>query len=243
MENIAYIALSHQTALKRQMQMTANNVANMSTPAFKAQDILFNEYLVEPEKSDALSMVLDFGTFRRIEQGPMQRTENPLDVAIQGNGYFVVDTGEQDGERYTRAGNFALNDRSELVTQNGHKVMGDGGPILIPEGDSNIMINKDGTVSTRQSGIIGKLRTVRFDNDQNLLEEGNNLYRADKEDLEPATDITLYQGMLEGSNVQPIKEMNRMIEISRAYQSTQNLIKTDHDRQRSAISQLTRPSN
>lgn len=239
MENVAYVALSHQTALERQMAVTANNVANMSTPAFKAQDILFNEYLVEPKKSDDISMVSDFATFRRTQQGPMQTTGNPLDLALQGNGYFVIETA--DGQQYTRAGNFALNDKAELVTQNGRIVLSDSGPLVVPPGDTQLVISKDGTVSTHESGVLGRLQLASFENDQELLEVGDGLYKAEGLKVLPAENTTIHQSMLEGSNVEPIKEMNRMIEISRAYQSAQRLLQTDHDRQRNVISRLTSP--
>lgn len=246
MENIAYVALSLQTVLNRQMQITANNVANMSTAGYKAQGVLFNEELTkaqgEIENNGKLSMVLDHGTFRRVEQGPLQQTGNPLDLALEGSGFFAIDTA--NGTRYARAGNFSLDREGQIVTQNGNPVLSDGGqPITIPQGDTQIMIANDGTLSTAESGILGRIGVMRFDDEQKMLENGNGLYDANGEVAIPAENTNVLQFMLEGSNVQPILEMNKMIEIVRNYQQTQRLLQTDHERQRNVISRLTQNVN
>jgi len=246
MENIAYVALSLQTVLNRQMQVTANNVANMSTAGYKAQGVLFNEELTkaqgEIENNGKLSMVLDHGTFRRVEQGPLQQTGNPLDLALEGSGFFEIQTPQ--GPRYARAGNFSLDRDGQIVTQSGYPVASDGGqPITIPQGDTQIMIANDGTLTTAESGIIGRVGVMRFDDEQKLLEQGEGLYAANGEVPTAAENTKILQFMLEGSNVQPILEMNKMIEIVRNYQQTQRLLQTDHERQRNVISRLTQSVN
>jgi len=242
MENIAYVALSLQTVLNRQMQVTANNVANMSTAGYKAQGVLFNEELAKAQGSEKLSMVLDHGTFRRVEQGPLQQTGNPLDLALEGSGFFEIQTPQ--GPRYARAGNFSLDSEGQIVTQNGNPVLSDGGqPITIPQGDSQIIIAKDGTLTTAESGILGRVGVMRFNDEQKLLEQGEGLYAANGEVPTPAENTKILQFMLEGSNVQPILEMNKMIEIVRNYQQTQRLIQTDHERQRNVITRLTQNTN
>ncbi len=241
MENISYVGLSHQTALKKQLDVTANNIANMSTPGFKGQEVLFNEYLITPnnDQKDELSMVMDYATFRDTQQGTLQQTGNPLDIALQGDGYFVIETDEDDN--YTRAGNFSLNNEGEVVTQTGRIVKSsDGGAIIIPAGDTNISIDKKGFVSTRESGAIGQLKVVRFDSEQELLLMGNGLYASKTQEPLDADETQVIQNMLEGSNIQPITEMNSMIEVLRSYQSVQNMLQKDHERQRSTISRLTR---
>lgn len=242
MENIAYVALSLQTVLNRQMQVTANNVANMSTAGYKAQGVLFNEELTKAQGGEKLSMVLDHGTFRRVEQGPLQQTGNPLDLALEGSGFFEIETAQ--GARYTRAGNFSLDMEGRIVTQNGNPVLSDGGqPITIPQGDTQIMIANDGTISTAESGIIGRVGVMRFADEQKIIEEGHGLYNANAEVPVQAENTKVLQSMLEGSNVQPVLEMNRMIEIVRNYQQTQRLLQTDHERQRNVISRLTQNAN
>lgn len=238
MENIGYIGLSLEKALKVQMDAVANNVANMSTPAYKAQRVLFSEYLAGTGGGgDKISSVLDLGTYRDDAQGALRQTFNKLDVALEGEGFFAVQT--PDGERYTRAGNFVLNAQRELVTAQGYQVSGSGGPIVIPEGETNITITEEGAVST-ENGEVGKLRVVSFTNSQNLIEKGDGLYEA-AGGLSPSdtTDVKVLQGMVEGSNVQPIVETNRMIEILRTYQNVQRMLQADHDRQRNMISKLT----
>ncbi len=243
MENTAYVALSRQTALNRQMQVTANNIANMTTAGFKSQGVLFNEYLVDtPQRGETLSMVSDTATFRRIEQGPLQQTSNPLDLALEGAGYFIVETAE--GDAYSRAGNFSLNNEGEIVTQGGRRVLSeDGAPVVIPEGDTQIGITRDGIVTTQESGIIGTIGVVRFENEQELTAAGDGLYyNPEGQAPLPAEGTKIVQFMLEGSNVQPVLEMNRMIEITRSYQATQRLLQNDHERQRNLIGRLTQNS-
>lgn len=237
MENITYIGLSLQKALKVQMDTVANNIANMSTTGYKNQNVIFSEYMAGSGEGEKISEVLDLGTYRDTTQGPLKQTFNKLDMAIEGEGYFAVQTPE--GERYTRAGNFVLNGQRELVTQQGYQVMGSGGPIVIPEGENQISVTEEGTIST-ENGEIGKIRVVSFKNDQSLTEVGGGLYEAGGgQSPADTTEAKVHQGMLESSNVQPIVEMNRMIEVLRTYQNVQKVLQADHDRQRSMISKLT----
>lgn len=237
MENITYVGLSLQKALKVQMDAVANNIANMSTTGYKTQNVIFSEYLAGSDEGGKISEVLDLGTYRDASQGPLKQTFNKFDMAIEGDGYFAVQT--PDGERYTRAGNFTLNAQRQLVTPQGDPVMGSGGPIVIPEGETQVVVSKEGTIST-ENGEIGKIRVVSFNDPQSLTEVGGGLYEAGGgETPANAQEVKVHQGMLESSNVQPIVEMNRMIEILRTYQNVQKVLQADHDRQRSMISKLT----
>ncbi len=242
MENIAYVGLSHQIALKKQLDITANNVANMTTPGFKSQEILFNEYLAEIKdtgKKEDLSMVVNHGSFRDTSQGVLKQTGNPLDLALQGDGFFVIEMNNDDN--YTRAGNFSLNSNGEIVTQNGRIVLSsENGPIVIPKNNTGITIDKNGVVSTRETLNIGKLKIVRFEDEQKLIEKGDGLYEAGTQEPLDTADTIVRQGAIEGSNVQPILEMNKMIEILRSYQKVQSLLQKDHERQRAAISKLSK---
>lgn len=237
MENISYVGLSHQMALQQQMDLVSNNIANMTTPGYKSQEMLFLEYLVEPEDGENLSQVLDQSSYRRTEQGTFKQTFNPLDLAISGDGYFAVET--RQGVRYTRAGNFALNNEGTIVNTKGHALLDQNGqPLKVPEGDTQITITADGSLSS-ESGEIGKIKLVTFENPQDMSELGNGLYDMIEAEEIPDDESQVIQGAIESSNVQPIAEMTKMIEILRTYQSVARIMQNDHDRQRSAIRTLT----
>lgn len=231
-------------ALKTKVDVIANNIANMSTTGFKRQRMVFDEFLVKPHQvnprnSGPYDMVVDAGTYRQTEQGALQRTDNALDVALQGEGYFSVET--EAGVRYTRAGNFSLNDQRELVTQSGQRVLGtNGNEITMPLGASQITITADGTVNT-DAGQAGQLQVTQFTRPQEMVEEGNGLYSTAEAGVD-AEDTSILQGMLEKSNVQPIREMTDMIEAMRAYQSVVQILQSDHERQRTANQRLSRIS-
>lgn len=238
MENLSYIGLSQQMALHHLMEVTANNMANMSTPGYKSQDVLFKEYLNKTNDSEGkISQVQDVGTFRDLSQGPITHTGNKLDAAIDGEGYFAVQTA--GGIRYTRGGSFSFNDKGEIVTQSGNTVLSSSnGPLAMQQGATRLTIMQNGEVSS-EKGTIGKLKVVSFDDAQQLLPIGGGLYEATGAAEQPVARPHVIQGALEGSNVQPIVEMNRMIEVMRLYQSAQNMIMNDHDMQRSMIQKLT----
>jgi len=240
MDNISGINTSRQNMLRSMMDITANNIANMTTPGFMAQNMLFKEMVQKTDERGGggkISSVGSNGSYRDLSQGQFTQTHNPLDAAIDGEGYFVVDT--PDGTRYTRTGNFSLDNTGALVTKDKYKVQGEGGPINIPQGATNIQINKDGTINT-DKGSAGKLKLVKFQDEQGIQYIGGNLYSVEDQQAQPVAKPHIEQGMLEGSNVNPIFEMNKMIELLRTYQSTQNIINTDHDMMLNTIDKLTR---
>lgn len=242
MENSIYIGLSRQRALQEQMDTVANNIANLNTPGYRQNNMVFLEYLykqrnAEKAGNDSVSMVHDYGQFMNTENGPLRRTENPLDVALQGPGFFGVQT--PDGVQYSRAGNFQLNGNRELVTGSGMLVAdAGGGTIAIPEDATEIIIARDGTVSTNQ-GELAQIMVVEFENPQDLVAQGNGLYKTEAA-ANPAENTTALQGMIESSNVNAVLEMTRMIDVSRAYQSAQRMLQGEHDRQRGMIQTLTK---
>jgi len=239
MDNISYIGLSRQMALQSLMEVTANNMANMNTPGFKSQNMLFSEELGKTRGGmDKVSQVKNAGSYRNLSQGPLTQTSNNLDFAIQGDGYFAVQTAA--GVRYTRAGSFSLNNQGEIVDKAGHKALGDNGnPLTVPAGAAHITMTDSGDLSS-EKGSIGKLKVVTFSNLQDLSPIGDNLYYAGNAKEVSVARPQLAQGMLEGSNVQPILEMNKMTELLRMYQSTQNILNNDHDMIRGMIQKLTR---
>jgi flagellar basal-body rod protein FlgF len=238
MENPIYIGVSRQVVLRRQMDLVANNIANMNTPGYRAQNMVFGEYVTDPRGNpDPVSMVYDVGQFQVTRQGPVKVTGNPLDVALNGPGYFGVQTPE--GMRYTRAGNFERNVAGELVTPEGYPVASaGGGNIIIPREAGNVKISDSGFISTNE-GQIGQLMVVEFENEQSLDPVGNNVY-ATEEQGTPAVNTTVTQGAREGSNVQSVLEITRMIEVLRDYQAVHRSVQSEHERQRSAIQTLTK---
>src|ERR1700730_1582066 len=182
MENALLVGLSRQTLLERQLDVVANNVANVNTTGYKADSSLFEEFLASGAHEDnfvggdrRISSVQDRGTFRDFAQGAMEQTKNPLDVAISGSAFLAVQT--PAGERYTRDGGLQLNNQGQLVTIAGNPVLGTSGPIVFQPTDHDINISPDGTITvvegnTRTDSIRGKLRLVSFADAQKLLHKG-----------------------------------------------------------------------
>lgn len=236
MENSLTIALARQSVLERQMDVIATNLANVNTAAFKAENMIFKEVLEETAEGEFISIVHDVSFMRDMNEGPMLGTNSPLDMAIRGEGYFVVDT--PDGQRYTRHGIFQVSDLGQLVTTEGNPVLGGAGvPIPIPPGTETITVARDGTVSA-DAAEVGKVQVVRFDNEQALKKIGSGLYDAEEQAPLPGDDYEILQGMIEGSNVQGVTEMTRMIDVVRSYQAAGRLAETEHKRILEAIEAL-----
>lgn len=232
------VALSYQLALSNQLDITANNIANMATPGFQSSHPIFAEFLVSAgETGEDVAYVVDKGTVRNLNPGPANFTGNPLDITIEGRGYFVVEN--EDGISYTRNGAFRLDSSGQLVTSSGATVLNDGNdPIVIAPGESQINISQDGTIST-ENGAIGRFRLVEFTNEQAMTNLGDSLLASEEEPLE-AADSGVVQGMLEGSNVVSVTEISRMIQLLRSYQTANQLITTEDEREQQAIETLTR---
>ncbi|MGA2288873.1 flagellar basal-body rod protein FlgF [Bradyrhizobium sp.] len=248
MENALLIGLSRQTVLERQIDVVANNIANVNSPGFKADRSLFEEYLASGAHEDnfvgrdrRVSFVLDRGTFHDFSQGSFEQTKNPLDIAVSGSGFLTVQTAA--GERYTRDGGLQINNVGQLVTAGGDQVVGTGGPIVFQPTDHDINIAPDGTVtvleaSGRTDSIRGKLRLVSFTDAQKMLKEGSNLYSAGEAAPQPDTKSVVQQGFIEKSNVSGVAEMSTMIEVTRAYAQIANLLQQQSDLHKSAIEKL-----
>ncbi|MGA9090283.1 MAG: flagellar basal-body rod protein FlgF [Bradyrhizobium sp.] len=249
MQNALLIGLSRQTILERQLDVIANNVANVNTSGYKADSSLFEEFLKSGAHEDnfvgndrRVSFVQDRGTFRDFSQGAAEQTKNPLDVAVDGSGFLVVQT--PAGERYTRDGSMMLNNQGQLVTAAGNPVLGTGGPIVFQPTDHDINITPDGTITvvegdSRTDSLRGKLRLVSFPDAQKLLKEGLNLYTAGEGSAaQPDVKSAVRQGFIEKSNVNAVAEMSRMIEVTRAYSQISTLLQQQSDLQKTAIQQL-----
>lgn len=237
MENSIYVGLSRQVALQRQMELIANNLANVSTPGYRGHNMVFSEYVEKLKGNpDPLSMVNAYGNYQNTESGPLKQTGNQLDVAVAGRGYFGIQTAE--GLMYTRAGQFQVTANGELVDGRGRFVAAaGGGNIVIPPGTTDIEISEDGFITT-PAGQAGQLMLVEFDNVQELEPQGNGLY-ATTAAANPPVESRIIQGAIEGSNVNPIVEITRMIDVSRAHESNFRLMHAEHERQRTMIQKLT----
>jgi flagellar basal-body rod protein FlgF len=248
MQNALLVGLSRQMVLERQMDVVANNVANVNTNGFKADHALFEEFLNTRAHEDnfnaadrRISFVQDRGTFRDSSPGALTETKNPLDIAVDGSAFLVVQTA--NGERYTRDGNFHLNNVGQLVTANGDTVLGNAGPITFQPTDHDINISPDGTVTVlegtnRLDSIRGKLRLAAFDDPQKLLKQGDNLYGAGTATAQADPKSTVRQGYIEKSNVNAVAEMSHMVEVTRAYTQIATLLQQQSDLHKTAIEKL-----
>ncbi|MBF0356013.1 MAG: flagellar basal-body rod protein FlgF [Alphaproteobacteria bacterium] len=244
METTSYIALSRQAALWRQMDTVANNLANMNTPSFKGEHMMFRDYVIKARAADRpfgdkMSFVQDVSVYRDMSEGAMTHTGNPLDVAVRGDGFMVIDTPQ--GARYTRNGHFKLDESGQMVTADGFPALSNSDqPFFFAPNEQNVTIAADGTVST-ENGQVGKLRVVRFENPQDLRKTSGGLFQteAQPQDVDKPQVV---QGMIEESNVKPIVEVTKMIEVQRSYDAVQRMIDSESDRVRKAIDVLGRTS-
>lgn len=241
METSIIVALSRQDTLRRHLDVVANNLANMNTISFKAERMMFTDHLVRAGSGDhglgdAIAFVRDLATVRDPADGKLEETGGDLDVALLGDGYLVVDS--PDGPRYTRDGHLRLDETGQLVSNDGLPVLAQGGaPVLFDAQDTQINIAKDGTVSS-EMGDLGQLRVVRFAHPERMRSVGGGLFETD-EKPEDVTTPTVLQGMLESSNVQPIIEMERLIDLHRAYDQARALIDREDDRIRKMLQAYT----
>ena len=242
MENSFLVSLSQQMATNRAMEVVANNLANASTPAFKRESVEFEQYMVPVPATEAegsgtvnVSFVLDRGVARDLSEGRFDRTDSTLDVALNSGNYFVVQT--PNGERYTRNGHFKLDQQGQVVTDDGYQVQSDGGAITLQPQDGDLTVGPDGTLSTNLQRL-GKLKIVSFTNERLLKKAGTSLYDAGGQTAQTSTTARVHQGMMERSNVEPVIEITRMIEIMRAYQTSADLTKSGEDLLKQAIEKL-----
>ncbi len=251
MENTALIGLSRQITLHRELDVVANNIANLNTTGYKGDSSIFHEFLMPVARAarfegrdQRLSYVQDRATWHNFGTGPIRQTGNPLDLSIDGDAFLVVETPR--GERYTRNGSLQINATGELVTGSGDRVLGDSGPIQFQPTDNNISINPDGTITVREGGNStsdssrGKLRLVRFEQVQALLKDAGSTFRAPNGVAPQPADpnVRIVQGTIEQSNVRPVIEMARMMELTRTYTQIASLLQQASEQRRSAIERL-----
>ena len=241
MENSGYLALARQVALDRALDITANNLANLRTTGYKAEKVLFEEYVQQQTSPvtppNRMSSVVQLGTFTDYRAGGFEQTGNALDFAIQGDGFFAVQAPE--GTRYTRAGNFRLDDIGQIVTQDGLPVLDAGGsPVQLPADGGRITVGGDGQVAIDGS-VVGQIGVLEFADPQGLVREGSGLFSSSAEPVQ-AESARVIQGMLEGANVQPVLEITRMMDILRNFEAAQQMVNSQHELARNAIAKIAK---
>ena len=238
MENATYATLTRQSGLMSELRVIANNIANASTTGFRAAGILFAEHVSDlGVDHPSLSQATARARMTDQIQGALTQTGGPFDLAIEGDGFFVVET--PAGPRLTRAGAFTPNANGDLVNFDGHPVLDAGGaPVFVPPGVGPIGIAADGTVSAG-GDPIGQIGVVLPINPTALTRQSGTLFDA-AEGFETAPEARIIQGFLEGSNVNPMAEISRMIEVQRAYELGQSFLDSEDERVRNVIQTLNR---
>lgn len=248
MDNALYVGLSRQMVLRRELDIVANNIANTDTNGFKVESLVSNETPAAPAMTlqgpKPIKFVTANGVARDFSQGSLRRTDTPLDLAIDGQGFFKVST--KAGDRFTRDGHFGTDDTGRLVTSSGAAVLDEGGgEITIDPEKGQVAVASDGTISQGPvNGItaqVGKVGVYKFDNLSILEKTGDNLYQNSSNQQPTANpDAKVRQGMLEGSNVNSIVQITRMIEVSRAYEQVTQMMNSQSDLSRSSITRMGR---
>ncbi|WP_394180921.1 flagellar hook-basal body complex protein [Yoonia maritima] len=236
MDNASYTALTRQSGLMNEMQVLANNIANASTTGFRAEEVLFSEH-VKALGPDSASLSMATANVRDtvMTQGSLTQTGGTFDLAIEGDGFFLVET--PNGQRLTRAGAFGPNENGDLVTPDGYPVLDAGGaPLFVPQGVGRVGIGSDGTVSAGGQPI-GQVGIVMPTDPNQMVRESGVLFDA-QGGFEPAPDGRMLQGYLEESNVNPILQVSRMIEVQRAYEMGQGFLDKEHERIRGVIQSI-----
>ena len=237
MEASGYTTLTRQTGLMREMRMVANNIANAATTGFRSEGLVFSEHVRRTDGGPSISMARGNTPLTSREQGPLDATGGQFDFAIEGEGYFLIEA--PDGERLTRAGAFSLSANGDLVNADGFRLLDAGGaPVFVPPDATRPGLAPDGTLSSdgRPLAQVGLYRPV---GDSDLVRAGGNLFEA-PDGIEPVNDGRVLQGFLEGSNVEPLSQIARMIEVQRAYEMGQSFLETEDRRVRDALDTFTR---
>lgn len=248
MDNTTYISLSLATALQRQLDVTANNMANASTAGFKGERVVFSSYLHrDPTAATGdTNFLVDRGSYMNHQQGAVSLTGNPLDVALKGDGWFGYETPE--GQRgYGRDGHFTVDAEGRLVTLSGARVLDIGGnPIAVPPDALNdVSISRNGTISSLENGVVAQLGVFTLPDIQAYERIGNGMFiEPDIEGIRaPVPDAVteVVQGAIEGSNVQPVVEMTQMMSIQKAYERAVQLMNGEDELRRDMLRRVGRP--
>ena len=238
MDNAGYTTLTRQAGLMREMQTVANNLANLSTTGFRKEGVIFAEHVKALDgEQDSLSMATGNVRLTMQQQGTLTQTNGTFDFAIEGEGFFMIET--PDGEKLTRAGSFTPNGEGELVTSDGYRLLdGGGSPIFIPPDAASISVSADGTLSA--DGLPQTQISLFVPADPTDLTRQNGVrFQVDGE-VVPVENSKILQGFVEDSNVNPVIEIARMIEVQRAYELGQSFMDKEDERIRGVLTTLGR---
>ncbi|MFM7445402.1 MAG: flagellar hook-basal body complex protein [Tabrizicola sp.] len=236
MDAAGYATLNRQSGLMREMGVVANNIANSSTTGFRREGVVFSEFVAAMDQDPSLSMAHASGRHVDLSQSTVSQTGGSFDFAIQGEGFFLIET--PNGNQLTRAGSFTPSAEGELVTPDGYRLLDMGGaPVFVPPDAKAVALASDGTLSAGGQPIaqIGLWQPA---DPLSLRHQSGTMFSANE--IEPATGATILQGMLEDSNVEPVSEIARMIEVQRAYEMGQKFLDAEDQRVRGVISTLGR---
>jgi flagellar basal-body rod protein FlgF len=240
LDNQAYITLTRQMGLMREMQVVANNIANAATNGYRQEGVIFSEYVRSVDGGASLSMGQGNVRQTSFEQGTLTETAGTFDFAIEGDGYFLVET--PGGPRLTRAGAFSPNGQGDLVTMDGYPVLDAGGaPVFVPGDATKVSVAPDGTISA-DGNLVGQIGLVVPIEPKDMVREDGVMFDAET-GFEPASNGRILQGFIENSNVDPITQLARMIEVQRAYEMGQSFLETEDERVRRAMDAMTRSNS
>jgi flagellar basal-body rod protein FlgF len=233
MDLAGYVALSRQSGLANELQSVANNIANLSTTGYRREGVIFAEHVKAlPTEGGRVAMTEARARYLDELQGALEETGGRLDLAIEGDGYFIVRTPE--GERLTRAGVFTRSAEGVIVSMDGHPLLDEGGgEITIPFEATSIGVSSDGTISV-DGGPVARIGLVTVEDQTGLVREAGVLFRA-RAGTVPLEDGRIVQGFLEQSNVNPVGELARMVEVQRAYEYGQKLLDQEDERIRLVV--------
>jgi flagellar basal-body rod protein FlgF len=235
------LAASRLVAQQRAMDITANNIANANTPGFRTERVQFSDWIdrqpgtASVPGGNSVTYTQDRATYRESQPGSISHTGNTYDLALSGEGYFTVDT--KAGPRLTRDGRFGPMPDGTLADSSGNAVLDvNGKPIQIASTDTQVTIAGDGSVST-ENGQVGKIGVVKPADEMKLRAEGSTNFISDGP-TSPVASPGVVQGAIEGSNVQPVMEVTRMMNDVRQFQFVSQFIQAEGERQQNAIDKI-----
>lgn len=233
----SYVTVSRQSGLLNEMQIIANNIANSATTGFRQEGLVFSEFIDSAQGRSSLSLSRSQIHNTSMAQGTLTQTNGSFDFAIEGAGFFLVET--PAGERLTRAGSFSPSPDGDLVTMDGYRVLDPGGsPVFVPGSVEKVNVASDGTISA-DGQRLGQIGLFMPSDPIGMVREDGVMFRADA-GVEPTETTRILQGFLEGSNVNPISQLARMIEVQRSYEMGQSFLEAEDERIRNAVKSLIR---
>lgn len=233
----AYVTLSRQSGLMNEMRLVANNIANANTTGYRQQGLVFSEFVRDLPGSPSLSMSRAQARNTSLDQGVLTETGGQFDFAIEGGGFFMVET--PSGNRLTRAGSFSPDANGDLVTMDGFRVLdSNGAPVFIPPDAATIDVGGDGTLSVNGQ-LLGQIGVFRPAEGVDLVREGSTRFKPEGE-VAPVGEPIVLNRFLEGSNVNAIGQVTKLIEIQRAYELGQSFLDSEDERVRGALKTLMR---